>query len=343
MNFGFIDCADDSNDQEQENTIEDVLRKNSNEIMLEPRLQEYLNKQHYNQIYKTTPQIPLEREYLITNNDKQIINSYLRGDKEIYSQQPLETVTPKKMMFPSSKFKYDPRMDKLKKKLEKEKDAQVSRHNYENYEYNFADSILPKQQNDAFSEQLFLDSKNQNQENRYSVNYAPDKLIKQHVSPQLQYKQKQPSERMDRPIKYMDHNAQTNKIINKLDNYVNHTNTIYHSNSEMDTEQRIQKPQKGTEGNCPYTNNNKYQPTPYAGTKAGLLDTNVETDMKCGYPNNKFKSLGFKNPSEHYFDYINPDLQTAAHTVIPGVPRGGVDTRALNHKKVRTTVQREVM
>ena len=40
------------------------------------------------------------------------------------------------------------------------------------------------------------------------------------------------------------------------------------------------------------------------------------------------------NLQEHYFDYIDEDIQTADHTVLP-FPRGGTMTRDENHKTAR--------
>lgn len=45
----------------------------------------------------------------------------------------------------------------------------------------------------------------------------------------------------------------------------------------------------------------------------------------------KRKTYGYDNPVEHYFYYLNKDIQTPNHVILP-FPRGGFDTRRLNHK-----------
>jgi len=209
--------------------------------------------------------------------------------------------------------------------------------------------------NDAYDAPLFLDSRDFDLQNKYSLNYKPDRLTKKHVEPTIQYKQTKHFEQMPTSklteLGYksskqacMPHDASVDKIIGNLDTYVDHTNTIYQQNAEMDVNQKVARPAHGTRGKC-YFNTSTYQPIPYMGTKAGLKDINASNALQCGYPTRGAKSYGYKNPSEHYFDYIDDDLQKPEHTVMP-FPRGGMQTRNDNHEtgsKKRQKYQREIM
>jgi hypothetical protein len=53
-----------------------------------------------------------------------------------------------------------------------------------------------------------------------------------------------------------------------------------------------------------------------------------ESDLWQGLPSRSFKSYGYRNPHEHYYQYISDEIQT--HLDLP-FPRGGVSCR--NNKK----------
>src|SRR5690349_15473154 len=77
-------------------------------IMLEPRLQEYLRKKQYYKANDIEPMISLEKEYQITQTDIKLLRSFLSGKRDIYSRdnynQTLQTKT-KKAYFPSKDFR----------------------------------------------------------------------------------------------------------------------------------------------------------------------------------------------------------------------------------------------
>lgn len=325
-------------------------------LSLEPRLQEYLNKKKYYGENNIKPVVPLEQEYMITDNDRRTVITFLNGDQDIYnftkakqSTIGMETVAPTKNFFPSSKFKPDKRLEKMKEKQKRDREAIRQRNNYGNMSESsnitnlkFStqtgdDDHLYKSQrqsiNDAYDAPLFLDSKYSEQENKYRINYKPDKLTEQHIPSTIQYKQtkhyEKPINKHNKSNDYLPHDTNVNKIIGNLDTYVDHTNTIYHQNLEMDTDQKVIKPALNTNGKC-NLNTSRYQPIPYMGTKAGLKDINIANSLQCGLPSRGSKSYGYKNPSEHYFDYIDGDIQKPEHTVLP-FPRGGMQTRYDNH------------
>jgi hypothetical protein len=67
------------------------------------------------------------------------------------------------------------------------------------------------------------------------------------------------------------------------------------------------------------------------------LDPEIMNDLMLGVPSHTTKSYGFNDPFEHYFDYIDNDIQEPDHVVLP-FPRGGISARLENKKQVRRRV-----
>lgn len=96
------------------------------DIMLEPRLVEYLKKKQYFTDNNIKPCISLEREFQITNDDLQRIRDFMQGKRNIYVDENKVSKDRKKalkkskekkhrLMFPSSALrKDDPRVPKPK-------------------------------------------------------------------------------------------------------------------------------------------------------------------------------------------------------------------------------------
>lgn len=144
-------------------------------------------------------------------------------------------------------------------------------------------------------------------------------------------------------------NNNINKMIGNMNSYANNINNSYQFSSQMDTETKYNKPSLNSNGKT-YYNTSKYQPIPFMGNKEGLRDINIESTLRSGEEkqeyqeyrtNGKAKSIGYPNPSEHYFDYISKDIQTAQHTVLP-FPRGGENTRQNNSVSARQVHKRDI-
>lgn len=67
------------------------------------------------------------------------------------------------------------------------------------------------------------------------------------------------------------------------------------------------------------------------------LDPEIMNDLMLGVPSHTTKSYGFNDPFEHYFDYIDNDIQDPDHVVLP-FPRGGISARLENKKQVKRHV-----
>ena len=100
----------------------------SGDIMLEPRLQEYLKKRKFYKENNVEPCISPEKEYQISSTDLKILKSFLQGQRNIYETKTYnKLIEPRqskhssnqknKKYFPSREFRDDsrvPNIDKLK-------------------------------------------------------------------------------------------------------------------------------------------------------------------------------------------------------------------------------------
>lgn len=216
-------------------------------IMFDPRLQEYMNKKIYYKNNNIMPCIPLEMEYAITQEDlekiknyinpKQKINPYVQPDhhepkiqykQRVYDESLRKCNESKLNHFPSTKI--------INQKLDKHKDLPV---------FLSGHIKLPKT------------------ERQYATNECIDTLKQ----------------------RYDD-----NKLIN--------------FNSDKNLTEHI-------------------------------------ADMQLGMPSQTHKSYGYDNPYEHYYDYIDEDIQDPNHIVLP-FPRGGESARLVN-KAQKPTYTREIM
>lgn len=328
-------------------------------ISLEPRLQEYLSKKQYYQENNITPTISIEKQFQVTDNDIQRIRDYMRG-KQIYSKKNQDRYTSsgsdsnkqdwiKQFAPPMSKEQFDDkRFDKLKLKQQKDKDALACSRQYNFYEdvhntkiTNQNDGIqrLPDTGqpyflnngvkvflNNGFYEDVnstkklpdteqphFLEN---NFDNKYKIKNPQHKLLYNHP-PKIQYNQRQYPSQND------DSKKQVNGIIGDKDTY-SELNRVMFDLDEDD--KRID-----TSG---------YKSVPLM-CKDGLKDVNYDNYLRDANPTRGRKSYGYPNPAEHYFTYIDDDMQKPEHTVL-AFPRGGESTRLDKNKTARPYV-REIL
>jgi hypothetical protein len=313
---------------------------NNDDITIEPRLTEYIEKKKYYERNNIKPTIPLEITYSITREDLELIRQHFSGNLKIYNKNNenkyLNLVEPEKKQF--SKIE-DERLQRLKIKMERDRKAMEQRNNYSNMK---DCSKIEIESYENTSNNMFLENNFEKIEKKYRENYRPERINKKHNEPNIAYHQQNryiQEDEEDIQVFKHDHDEKINNIIGNYDSYVSKTNTIYQSNGEIDHEAKVAIP--GFYNKKCLPNSQKYQPIPYMGTKEGLRDISVENDMKCSYPTKGTKSYGYKNPSEHYFNYITDDIQNPEHVVMP-FPRGGISTRADNHKYKNKNYNREI-
>jgi hypothetical protein len=107
-----------------------------NNMTLEPRLQEYLKKKSYFKKHNIDPSYNLEREHGITKDDKLRLRAFMRGDINCMDSAPTQSIIEDTgdtgFQIKHDDYKSDPRYEKLQKKIQRDKDANMSKYSYGN-------------------------------------------------------------------------------------------------------------------------------------------------------------------------------------------------------------------
>lgn len=314
-----------------------------NDIMLEPRLQMYLDeKKHHKNNPGYTPDISLEKKYSITREDIRRLKAYKSGRKDIYDADAnndfYDSIEPGKSNFtePLEIYKSDIRYKNYMTRIKRDKDAQSQRYNYDEF---------PEYQDDRISPTMSKDVVNKvfTQSGRIYNNHPPTIERNVRIYPMKNNKpQKEP----------IRHNQQIDRVISNLDSYVSKVNETYRFKSDMDNETKSVIPNIASSGKKALNTSN-YKSMPYLGNGNGMKDISIETKLKhnindkirkysndktleqtydeqnSGYPTRGAKSYGYNNPIEHYYDYIDDAIQNPDNLV----DERGACTRLNNHSK----------
>lgn len=340
--------------------INDVMC--NDDIMLEPRLQEYLKKKKFYKENNIEPNISIETEFQITSFDKKILRTFLLGDRNIYENNYKKfnnkSTNQKINKFPSSYFKEDKRVPKIKKQKNELPENMgmfvPDSHGkyYENKPHSKTNNILDNRDfekikwnysNDYNFPKNNQNNKIQNNQNNYN-NYNNDqdprnkyiisKLNKKHPHGINNTKNNISSEYLDlNDMENMkDYNLiDENESIKNENRYGEESTPIYSSMSTMDTDFKIVTP------NMAYKSKRDLNVADYNMTTFGDLyirDTDLESSMTRGISSKTMKSYGYKNPDDHYFDFINEDEYLKSTEISP-FERGGESSRLSNHEIAR--------
>jgi hypothetical protein len=293
------------------------------EMKIEPRLMEYLKKKKYYKANKIRDDL-LEKEYNIDKNDIKNIQQYLMGRKIQKKSLHTDYVDNSANQFPSEKLLKDPRLDKIKKKQQRDRDAGTQRHNYDfiskgydmyrddrqfasamgnDFKSNFNPSVWFEQSRNT--QELEYDDANPNVAQVVDMRrrFANTNVYK-NTKPAIRYKNYMPR---GNNTDLNDESYSLDSIINKLDNY--------HENVSWDLRKQ---------------------------NKASIRDVEMENYLAFGdQPSigKGKKSIGYPNPVENHFSYISDDIQNPDHVVF----ERGMPSRLFNKDVARKTTKRDVM
>ncbi len=300
---------------------------------LEPRLQEYLQRKDFFDKNNLSAEL-LEKQYMITNKDKQLINMYF--NKNMYRKKDLERnvycdfveVPKEKPKLESDSFRQDKRFQRLKNKIEMEKAAQSNRTDISelsrNYDiFNNKDASIGgnfgnlEDESDSYFDRVFpreplnVDSFPESRKllrlppnpHQYEQPMQPQK----HTEPKIQYNQRVYNDQYD---SYSSHKPTLDNIVGDISSYKNKINNSYNFNSDS----KFNSVKFNTNECRKEQLDNMYS---HVGEMTGgdLRNIDIETYIKFGSPTSKAKSLGFENPVEHHFSYIDSDIQDPRHVV----------------------------
>jgi len=300
----------------------------NNDIMLEPRITEYINRKIYYKENNIKPGITPEQEYMITVKDLKLINKLLNGKKKIYdfnvnkdNSRPII----RQQYFPSTKFRKDNRVPKINNKLpENVNNMGMFGGEDFSYDYTLTDS------------NMILDGRDFRNKDINDIKYSPRMDVKMH-----------PGELDFNPYKSQY------KIKNPKGNFKTYSN----GSKQLDTNQEnLLKNDRSSNllgrslvpGMVDDLNNNvdrygQFDEINLENYKSSNtnVNTNFESDLINGMPTRTAKSYGYRNPAEHYYDFIDPDFQNSSSNVTQ-FPQGGVPTR-LQNKKLSNNCTREIL
>lgn len=360
-------------------------------LMLEPRLQEYLNKKNYYRENNINPDVSLEMEFQITKEDIRKIRRLMRGKRDIYDQQkfPLKDKKRKKKL---KKMQKDKRVLPIPK-LDERKPVNMGMfapddNNDDEYFY----EVMARKPNRLLDTRDMMEKVNFGLEYELDNQGIDDRTAKKYKRRQKKYKDKRnkyiisnlgPEYMMSKnphetPKKYYNTNEYVKSHMGlnerhmpnsqprfegpefnlpypdqrqkqkEWNPYVEYNympsehsfniakqrgyNPQYEINeqSEMDFENRMVIPRVKHNSKKNLNNN----PVPFMEYGKGISNVEVENELIMGMPSRTFKSYGYRNPEEHYFDFIDNDIQSAQHTVMP-FPRGGEATRNNNKSRAK--------
>lgn len=333
---------------------------NTNGVMLEPRLQEYLKKKKFYKSNHVDPPVSLEKQYLITDDDRHRLKQFFSGNNDMYTNTPKELVDRdrRKAYFPSRKFRDDPKYKKVTKPdMEPvpnmgmfapdddgdfyEVDDEPLDHplDHRDMEDRPSDEFRPMEslldQSPGFDDRGINDPRTKYaRPNRASGNWSnyegrrPDRGFGEIKNPK--------SGNQWNP--YFEYNYKPSSYgTNRYDDIplpeLSPTSTM-----DLENHTVIPNMQYRSQRQLPNTG---YQAVPFMGQGRGCGDVDLETSLQHGMPSRTMKSYGYRNPEEHYFDYIDDTMQRPEHVIFP-IPRGGVATRLGNRKRIREVPTRDI-
>jgi len=303
---------------------------------IDPRLAEYYLRKKFNKKNNIEDDNQLlEKSYQITNYDIKIINEYIKtgaiASKNLESQLFCEYVEiPKeKQKFASEELMNDHRFQRLKKKYDTDKNANVARDNISNLSRNYDDFITnfdcPDNQQikskQPENSRININTRYQTYSNPYILNKESPTNVKEplnaNVPSHIQYNQVVYDNQYN---SYQEHVPSLDNILDKTKNYkqkINMTNDYIKPSDYED----LNKLNLSNLNNCTEDDRN-------------IRNINVENYIKYGNPTSKAKSLGFENPVEHFFSYIDDSIQDPDHVCFDRPQM----TRTMNRKSFKAGI-----
>jgi hypothetical protein len=145
-----------------------------------------------------------------------------------------------------------------------------------------------------------------------------------HVEPKIQYKEKIYNNQYN---SYLPHKPSLDNIVGEMNTYKTKVNKTYdfNSDSQFFTPQFNKNNCRKEELDYMYKNVGEM-------TGGDLRNIDIETYIKFGSPTSKARSLGFENPVEHFFSYIDDSIQDPDHVCFDRPQL----TRNMNRKSFRS-------
>lgn len=309
-----------------------------NQLSLEPRLQEYIRKRKFYAENNIQVEVPIEKEFQITNNDLKIIKAFFQGRRDMYEQGNKEfnelnkNKKKKKQYFESKSYRDDdPRVQKINP-IRKDKPANLGMFVPDDGDYYYESDIRDV---DEIMDYRDLSDTNKN------INKRHNKHFNSRLNPYIDSRTYDKSEllsqyKVNRPSKYDDYgrDPRNRYTVNELEN-----NNLESENIKTHTRYgETARPSRSGKSRMDKDNKRSMSTQDYVfglNKKKTLRNADCETELMRGVPHHTLKTCGYRNPQEHYFDYIDDDLQNPDDSTFELGPRGGASTRLTNRVTAR--------
>lgn len=318
-----------------------------NSMMLEPRLQEYIKKKKYYKKNKIKPCVEPEKEFQITDRDRRLLRDFISNGKDMYRTDVAKLDDGYKdkrhNYFPSKSF----RKDVPNKKFS---DRPVNRGMF------YPDDDTAYYDEDAPPSRLIGDSRDFCKGSGFNIDntrFDPrnDAKINSGVEKYNKYSSQyrvDPTSNskicysnLDNKIvadNYRLIDDTVENILEKRNRYGTRSEAQFSDKSDMDLKSKVVVPKISVKSKSCSTSDYRLMQFPH-DDNVDELDMLIENDMIRGMPTRTLKSYGYRNPDEHYYQYVDDEFQNSS---LP-FPRGGVSTRRENKKMAKQGYHREIV
>lgn len=292
---------------------------NNSNNKLEPRLVEYLKRKKFYEENNINCD-GIEKQYQITKKDLQTINMY-NNNGRVYTEKAVKNYDEDNDLidFSKSKFEmanmYDSRLERINEKVKRERDASKYKYNTTNLQRNYDmysrdfSSTTSKDFSNEFNLDNIRDEMNAPLQREYEANskFNTHELVQPPSShqynnpPIIQRDQRLPYQRLNHPDTNIGSGySKTYRVAETP--YIQKGNTF-------DVDNKITIPANNCRKNDLNMLYNEFN------IFGNMKNIDYENYVKYGYPTSKAKSLGFENPADHFFQFIDPDIQDPSHVV----------------------------
>lgn len=293
---------------------------NNSNNQLEPRLVEYIKRKKFFEENNINTE-GLEKQYQITNRDLEKINIYHNNGRE-YIEKSVKNYDEDNdfVDFSKSKFEmtnmYDKRLERINEKVKREKEASKFKYNttnlqkkYDMYSKNFSSTT-----SEDFSNEFNLNNIRDIPNSYISTDYEANTNFNTHelVPPSSNHQYNNPPLiQRDQRLPYQKLNNSNDKNIGNgySKSYRVHETPNIQKTNTFDIDNKITIPTNNCRKNDLNMLYNEFN------TFGSMKNIDYENYVKYGYPTSKARSLGFENPSEHFFHFIDSDIQDPKHVV----------------------------
>jgi hypothetical protein len=295
---------------------------NNSNNQLEPRLVEYLKRKKFYEENNINSE-GMERQYQITKKDLEKINIH-NNNGRAYTEKKVKNYDEDLDLvdFSNSKFEmsnmYDSRMERINEKVKRERDASKYKYNTTNLQrnYDMYSRDFSSTTSKDFSNEFNLDNVRDEMDKPLRREYEPNSNFNTHelISPPSKHQYNNPPIiQRDQRLPYQRLNQQKLNDTCMGNGYsksyrVPETPYIQKGNT-FDVDNKITIPANNCRKNDLNMLYNEFN------TFGNMKNIDYENYIKYGYPTSKARSLGFENASEHFFQFIDSDIQDPSHVV----------------------------